>query len=1171
MPKKNKKRLTDEENIEESDTHSGVGPVVNSWMKAEQNVVPILAAETWTKGKEQGQKEGHKVLAINQPEQKPPHYVASGPESNRTRHLRHVLQGDGMEGNTSALQPQECVESTIDKSYKKKGKQKKVADMQTDQITSNNPTAPQPSKGKGPATNTLITGSQSSSHLAVKPLPNRKKQAKQVAGQILQPTNVDSSSTIYDPITPSRKNLKVTSLTLQSKNPENKYYTSRQAAPEVAIPENDIDEPIINAQTSIKNKNTKKPKPKDQSSVLVKVEGTTNKLPPAQIKVPLGASKILVKPQVNPNQENDHKGLPDNGEDSSNKISGPQHPRQADNLASREKLSAAHNLIPKGSSWLTNGPGLPGFVKSKVSISSGSPENNNAKTASGINRKNTDSKSPTPVKASGTTTTTTYPRSLVSTKAPDGFGSIPHKNTRQPPPPLLSVPSATPKNLDWTPTTTDIDGSSSTSGGVPIKPSTFIHPDTLLSSPPDYAKAASGPNGRNMDQKLHTAPTSPSKNSTASVETTKTIIAPTKSTAPPPLSPTPTKGSPPGATHLRSSKSWSSIVTGNATDLNAINKSFPRNTITIEGFPELVTPLTMLPRAPHETLDEAETSQKPSLSAIAEPFEPVGPRHAVSTDSYLKTNSSSQPVLHNYTSVHSVAPSVMQRPTSVRPVMPILLPQTQIEYMSFPFDCILGDFYDSPEFTKYLNKSYNELLFKENYLRAQYQRISEIFVEEWDYISAPQRKAIVAKALSNLSERVDKVQLSDGIGVKKSLRSFGLTKSPPPTTSLLHKPTNPNLRDAYLRSAPANEETNQETNEEGSKFINKAYLKWRAEYCFDCDPDPLCISPDWLYSIISRLLGMPNTLRHRFGPGEYNRNCDSSVTSNHKDYSTLEKPGLWCPDDCPDCKEAEDTGWPTELTFVRNYTKDSCHSSSRLRSPMLERFPDETEAQERYLPPETSSSQTQNFSTNRESPLMFSQLSILEKARLMSNRFTDPIFARSDKWKTANPGRAKFMELMGIDIALFHCELIQEILQIFGEVRRDRVWIALPTIGDYYEGLPKIPTQPIRGRPVTRSPGEGSSRVRTSIMRDSLDEKQRKKKREDVHICVLGERKRVWEFVNEVQRTMDWKVAGLKLVDRDTDREVERAYDGGLWTIPVPPSEKEMLEREFAKLRVWNK
>lgn len=199
---------------------------------------------------------------------------------------------------------------------------------------------------------------------------------------------------------------------------------------------------------------------------------------------------------------------------------------------------------------------------------------------------------------------------------------------------------------------------------------------------------------------------------------------------------------------------------------------------------------------------------------------------------------------------------------------------------------------------------------------------------------------------------------------------------------------------------------------------------------------------------------------------------------------------------------------------------------------------------------------------------MFSRLSILKKARLMSNRFTDPIFARSDEWQAANPGRAKFMELMNIDIALFYCELIEEILQIFGEVRRERVWITLPTTTDYYDGLPVVPSQPIRGRPRIRSPGKESSRIRTSTTLDSLEQKQAKNRREEVRTRVLEERKRMWEFVKEVQRTMDWNVAGLKLVDRDTDREVERAHDGGLWTVPVPLPEKEMLEREFSKLCV---
>lgn len=534
---------------------------------------------------------------------------------------------------------------------------------------------------------------------------------------------------------------------------------------------------------------------------------------------------------------------------------------------------------------------------------------------------------------------------------------------------------------------------------------------------------------------------------------------------------------------------------------------------------------------------------------MAEPFEPAELRHPATT--HLKNNHSPSPNSYGDIPVRPVAPPVMQFPTHAPPVTPI-------EHMSFPFDHLLGIFYDTPEFTKYLNMSYNELLFKENYLRAQYQRISETFVEEWDYITAQQRKAIIAKALSNLSERLDRVQFNVGTGVEKLVRDLGLTKYSLPTTPLLHKPMTSNLREAYLQGAPAHEEK-----KESSKPVKETYLKWRAEYCLDCDPDPLSISPDWLYSIISRLLGMPHTLRHRFGSVWHKRNSDSSVTSDYEDYDTGERLELWCPDDCLDCEEAEHKGWATEWTFVRNnwnHTKDSLHSGSEPSLPR-KNLP-------KNSPSETPSSQTQISPEDMENPLIFSQLSFLKKARLMSNRFTDPIFARSDRWKAANPGRAKFMELMNIDIALFYCELIEEILQIFGEVRRERIWITLPSITDYYEGLPIVPTQQIRGRPRTRPLGKGNSKIRTSTTSDSLDQIQRKKNREDTHTRVLEERKRMWEFVNEVQRTMDWKTAGLRLVDRDTDRGVERAYDGGLWTVPVPPQEREMLEREFAKLRV---
>lgn len=1104
---------------------SGAGPVV-----------PRPTAETWAKGKGKGAQESQKTLTTNQPKEKLPHSIASGPESSGARHLRHVLQSDNMEGSSPTPQPQDRVEAITDKSDKRKGKQQKFADLQKDQISNkeSNSISPQSKtrttlitaivgKGKGPSiTHSTTAGNaegsskstiarqlvnQSSGHLVVRALPSEKKQAIE---QILQSNHANSSSIAYDSHIFSRRKAKGAP---QFTDPENKYHVPGQEALEAAIQEKDIDELIYNAQTSSKNKDVKKRlKSKDHVPTFVKAGSTSDKpsaKPPAQTKGLSGVSKILVEGWAKPKQENDRKDWVLDNKDGS--PSRPSSPRPTDSIANGGKLSATHTSTSKCSSWFINDPGRPGFLKSKVSISPGSPGPNNTKTAPGANGKNTNSKSPTSTKASPAPTVT-YPKPLTPVKASVAPTPILHKNTRQP-----GMFLAMPEKLDYAPVITGVNGKGKASGV------------TLVKSPPDYAKAASGPDGRNVDQKLYISPSSDLP--TAPAEPTD--ITP----------PTPIKCLLLSPTSPQSSKSWSSIITGNFASPNIISKRSSRESIEIEGFPELgKQPITLsssqLPRA-----------QKASLSAIAEPFEPAGLRHAASADSYLKTNNLSPlPVLHNPIPVRPVEPLVVQPLTPAPPVTPILLPQTPIEHMSFPFDHLLEIFYDTPEFTKYLNKSYNELLFKENYLRAQYQRISEIFVEEWDYITAPQRKAIIAKALSNLSERVDKVQFNDGIGVEKLLRGLGLTKYSP-MTPLLHKPTNPNLRDSYLEGALANEETK----EGSSTFIKEAHLKWRAEYCFDCDPDPLCISPDWLYSIISRLLGMPHTLRHRSGPGQYDRNCDTSVTSDHEEYSTLEKPELWCPGDCLDCEEAEHTGWPTEWNFVRSYT------SSVPRSLMLEHLLDEIEVPKRYPP------------NDRRNSSIFSQLSFLKKARLMSNRFTDPIFARSDGWKAANPGRAKFMELMNIDIALFYCELIQEIVQIFGEVRRERVWIALPTIADYHEGLPMVPTQPIRGRPRTRSPGKESSRMRTNTMLDTLDKTQRKKGREEVRMRVLEERKRIWEFVNEVQRTMDWKVAGLKLVDRDTDREVERAHDGGLWTIPVPPPEKEMLEREFSKLAIWER
>lgn len=1135
-PKKKKKKPAAAEKSEIANTDSAAGSVVKSWTKAEQNLVPKLIVEKWAKGKQQGVWEGQETTAANQPEQKLTHSASPFPSPSGIHHLGRTLEWDNKEGNSPATQPQDRIESAADRMDKRKGKQKKVAEIQKDQITGDAVGSPKSATTQSPT-------SQSSGHLVVKTLPNGKKQVVQ---QVLQPTNVGGSILHDSPIIGRRKT-KLTTLISQATSPEHRYYAPEQEVVKAAIQENDIDKLIANAQMISKNKNIeKKLKPKNQIPVLVKVEGT-NQLPAkpiTQTKSLPEVSKSLAGNQVRVKQEKP-PGL-DNGE-GSNGFNGQF---LATNLVKERKLSVDPNPTPSASFWSTGNSVPREFVNSKVSISPDNPGLSNAKASSGVSGNNTNPKSPISIKTS-IAAMIACPRPVTSSKTLVTPASIPYQNTRQPSP--SKVLPAMPKQPDFA----TANGKTNAHEVIPTNILALI-PDIPPPSLPDYAKAASGPNGRNMDQKYNTPPTSPSRNApTAPVALTKTI---TTLIASP--SPTLTKG-PSSPASPKTNKSWSSIVTGNSADPNA-NKNFQRNRIGIEGFPELGKPLTILssnqlPRAPREIWDGDGLNQRASLSAMAEPFEPAEPRQAASADSYLKTNNrSSPPILHNHIPAHPVTPAIMQFPISNPPLTPILLPQTPIEHMSFPFDHLLGIFYDTPEFTKYLNKSYNELLFKENYLRAQYQRISETFVEEWDYITAQERKSIIAKALSNLSERLDRVQLSAGTGMEKLLRDLGLNKYSPPTTPLLHKPTTPNLREAYLQGAPVREETKG-----SSKSVKEAYLKWRAEYCFDCDPDALCISPDWLYSIISRLLGMPHTLRHRFGPVWHKKGFDSSVTPGHENY-TRERLELWCSDDCPDCKEAENTGWPTEWTFVRNNqsrTKGSLHSSSI-----------EIEVPRRNLPNdslfEPSSPHTQNSPDDIRDPFIFSQLSFLKKARLMSNRFTDPIFARSDGWKAANPGRTKFMELMNIDIALFYCELIEEILQIFGEVRRERVWITLPSIADYHEGLPIIPTQEIRGRPRTRSTGKGSSEMRTSITSDSLDQIQRKKGREYIHTRVLEERKRMWEFVNEVQRTTDWKIAGLRLVDRDTDREVERAYDGGLWTIPVPPQEKEMLEREFAKLRV---
>jgi hypothetical protein len=186
----------------------------------------------------------------------------------------------------------------------------------------------------------------------------------------------------------------------------------------------------------------------------------------------------------------------------------------------------------------------------------------------------------------------------------------------------------------------------------------------------------------------------------------------------------------------------------------------------------------------------------------------------------------------------------------------------------------------------------------------------------------------------------------------------------------------------------------------------------------------------------------------------------------------------------------------------------------------------------------------------------------------MSNDLLDPTFhlhMRTEEWRTSNPGAANFIELASIDTAIFYCHFIEEIVQICGQVRREKVWFRLPTIQDYHhddaDGS-KSPKQAgkgaaKRGRNPTRAPmgSPGNGHLRTPNPARDPDDMGARMRRAKVENAVAGEVARVRAFVKETQRTADHLVLGVELVEEGSDAPIGRARDAGLWGVPVDEEE----------------
>ncbi|KAG0125653.1 hypothetical protein HOY82DRAFT_135130 [Tuber indicum] len=540
--------------------------------------------------------------------------------------------------------------------------------------------------------------------------------------------------------------------------------------------------------------------------------------------------------------------------------------------------------------------------------------------------------------------------------------------------------------------------------------------------------------------------------------------------------------------------------------------------------PSPVEPLTP-PRPtvnPQQTGDE--TSKKAvdtQLSALATPFEPI-PRPQGPTQGN-----------HEREGMSTDWPAGLTDPT---PVLPSKDPKVLT---------LIENFYRTPQFRAYLNKSHRHLLFQENLLRVQYFKIKSVFEDEWAHISPKHREAVVTRALSNLAEARDAVQFGES-GFDNMLWRLGLKA------------------------------------QGGGVSLQEQLLRWRAEYCFEMDPKAIGCSPFWLFSIIGWVIGGEPPLQQAFVPAPH-----EVVPGNQKGNVSGNPTGCnsWCPEDCPNCGSAVDSDGSSTSTVTQSEQNDKhksepapTFSGGSFRRMMG--IPRSTSTQSlTTLPLEELKTSEELFAESFPSLPSLSMSEVLlpplEDARFISNEILDPIFqydSRPEGWHTTHPGASQFGRLVQIDTALFYCDLIEEILRIVDSIRRERVWFRLPTITDWNDGG-SVPTDNMdheRGRHFggsssslryrSASPGGGTNP-------ESQDQENISRKAE-IEKAISEERERVLAFVTETQRTADHFALGIALVDDKTGEPVDSAHDGGLWGIPLKEEELQAIYECCERLKV---
>ncbi|KAL7274692.1 hypothetical protein RUND412_002392 [Rhizina undulata] len=546
---------------------------------------------------------------------------------------------------------------------------------------------------------------------------------------------------------------------------------------------------------------------------------------------------------------------------------------------------------------------------------------------------------------------------------------------------------------------------------------------------------------------------------------------------------------------------------------------------------------------------------------------------------------------------------------------------------------ILERFCDTWQFWEYLDFSWDRLLQLQNNLRIQYSRVRHAFESDWEKLSQAQMSAIAMKALSNLSGRVDDIQLNDQ-EISWTLKQCSLRAG-----------DGADVNNPWMGSSITS--VNKRYGDKPG--VQKLMFEWRAAYCLESDPKSIACSPDWLFSLIKAMLlededypllyrAQRKEIQKSNGTDNYSAasskrplvgNCNGiemSKEANDGDFHELRKSSklgdgfsqrtgsddtFWYvgwdhhgssgtrerisksvpPLPSPNCgkgSKVHRNGNPAEFVATMPGFSTETKMSARDASVTIHKrssscpssltadithgsIPWKDIRHEFLGEPRNFKEETPNFAEKRG-------IDIRKFPKFLANEVLGPIFGMEgiqgdSHWEGKIPGRASFGELVSVNRALILCELIQEIVEIVGEIRRERVPYFLPTIADYYDGFEasRAPLAQTLDKSRGRTLDIYGSRIRESMKAAKQEWLTAAARRDKVAFIIKEECDRVQNFVREVQAKADEKALPFRLVEAESGVEVSGAGGlTGLWGVPIMQEEADFLHEIWDRCRRCN-